>query len=504
MKIIDLLTTSAARQPNTVAVKCGDIEVSYKQMLSDVTRLSEQLKCAGCRKGVKVAIVLNNSIEYLMSFFAVSGAGGIIVPFSAHMTVYEISRYIDRADVSIVITNRAYAKRLYDESDGSRKITVICVAYDINRKLQAESCISDCSEADEGDGDVALMVPTSGTTGAAKIVMLTDEQLISNMVSYRKLMGLDGHNVVYCALLLHHIYCICAQILTHISLADTFIVSDKPFFVKDFLKSVESEKVTITAFVPYMAMLLAEYPQPHEFNLDSLKYVTISGAKMPRSPYKVLTKKYDKVQFMNTYGMSEAGSRISIAAPFPNRFPIDSVGRPIPGVGVRIADEKGNEVAANCPGEILVKSSGVMKGYYKQQALTAETIAEDWLRTGDIGKVDEEGNLFILGRIKDIIISGGENICPLEIEECLIEHPAVREAAVVGQKDKLLQEVPCAFIVKKDTSEKPSPKDILDFCRGKLSSYKIPRSVRFLAELPKLSSSKVDRNALKRMADSPS
>ncbi|MCX5638227.1 MAG: class I adenylate-forming enzyme family protein, partial [Planctomycetota bacterium] len=492
---------SAANEPRRIAVKTDDNEISYRQILSDAYRLADQFKLLGCTQGVKVAIALNNSAEYLVSFFAISAAGGIILPLSTRMTPYEVARCIDRTDASIVITNRKYGKQLHSKLSGSNRITMIYVYYAVNKNLEVETGILGRCQADEENGDVALMVPTSGTTGMPKIVMLTDSNLISNMATYRSLMGFNGHNTVYSALSMHHIYCICAQILTHISLADTFVISDNPFFIKDFLKAVEAHNITITAFVPYMAILMAEYPEPHRFNLESLKYITLSGAKTPPSTYRLLTEKYGGIQFINTYGLSEAGSRVSIAAPFPNRFPIESVGRPMPEIDVRIVDEKRNIAAANFPGEIVIKSSGVMKGYYKQPDLTSETIINGWLKTGDLGKLDENGNLFILGRTKDIIVTGGENVCPLEIEECLLEHPAIHEAAVVARKHSLLQEVPCAFIVKNNHSDKPTPVDITEFCKSRLSNHKIPSSVIFLEKLPKLSSSKVDRATLKKMAD---
>jgi long-chain acyl-CoA synthetase len=436
-----------------------------------------------------------------MSFFAISAAGGIIVPLSTHTTPYEAAGYVDRADVSIVVTSQTCVKRLFGVSGTFKGITVMCVGYDIDKGLKVETHIGGECEPDEENGDVALMVPTSGTTGAPKIVLLTDDNLISNMAVYRLLMGFKGDNVVYCALLFRHIYCICAQILTHISLGDMFVITDRPFFIRDFLKAVHRAGITAAAFVPTMAILMAEYPEPDQFNLESLKYITISGAKMPKLAYSLLSEKYRGTKFINTYGMSEAGSRISIAAPFPDQFPVESVGRPMPSVSVRIVDDEGNNARVNCVGEIVVKGPGTMKGYYKQPDLTAETIVNGWLKTGDLGKLDEDGNLFVLARIKDIIISGGENICPFEIEECLIAHPAVREAAVVGQKDRLLQEVPCAFIVKSNHSEKPAPVEIVRFCKTRLSSHKMPRSIEFVESLPRLGTSKIDRKALKKMAD---
>ncbi|HUW19749.1 MAG TPA: class I adenylate-forming enzyme family protein [Sedimentisphaerales bacterium] len=501
MKIIDLLANSAAVEPRRAAMKSGGIEVSYERMLSDVCSLAGKLKSAGCSRGVNVGIVLDNSVEYLISFFAISAAGGTILPLSAHMTAYEVAGFVDGADISILITGEMpVARQSLDKLAGFKKVTIVRVRYD-NKNLEVDTSILGNCAADEQNADVALMVPTSGTTGPPKIVMLTDRQLISNMIVYRSLMGFEAHNVVYCALSFHHIYCICAQILTHASLADTFLISDKPFFIRDFLKAVEANNVTVAAFVPYMAVLMAAFPKPQMFNLRSLRHITLSGAKTPKSTYRLLTEKYKGIQFINTYGMSEAGSRISIAAPSPNGFPIESVGRPMPSVSVKIVDDSGITLPPNCRGEIMVRSSGVMKGYYKQHDLTAKTIINGWLKTGDLGRLDDDGNLFILGRTKDIIISGGENICPFEIEECLIEHPAIREAAVVAQRDKLLQEVPCAFVVKKDTSVQASPVDILKFCKTRLSTHKVPRAIKFLEKLPKLGTSKVDRNALKQMAN---
>lgn len=501
MRIIDLLTRSAAARPKTTAIVDRDFKLSYGRMFEAVEALAARLTAAGCRSGVRVAIALGNSAEYLVSFFAISAAGGTIVGLSARMTPSEVARLVERAGVSIVITSKAYAKRLADSLDTAGSITMLLVQYETGGKLDIEAAASGPPRRiDERNCDVALMVPTSGTTGRPKIVMLTDNQLISNMAVYRLLMGFGSRNVVYCALSFHHIYCICAQILTHVSLADTFVVSDTPFFIKDFAKSVERRRLTATAFVPYMAILLADFAEPQQFDLRSLKYVTLSGARTPVSIYRTLTNKYPWVNFINTYGMSEAGSRISIASPFPSRFPPGSVGSPMPGVNVRIVDDEGTDLPFEHRGQILVKSSGVMKGYYQQADLTAQTIVDGWLRTGDLGKLDEKGNLYILGRTKDVIITGGENVCPQEIEESLIEHPGISEAAVVGQKDRLLGEVPVAFIVANSRREKLSQADIVKFCKARLSSHKIPRFIRFVRKLPKLGSSKIDRNALRRMA----
>jgi len=501
MRIIDLLFQSASAHPRLTAVVDKRFALSYRQMLAVVEKLSKRLKAVGCEKSIKVAIILGNSLEYLVSFFAVSASGGIIVPLSNQMTVLEVSRLLESTGVSIVITDRSYAKKLLGLPAPSTPPTILCVRCNKEDKLVVETLRSSKFRINEDDGDVALMIPTSGTTGGAKIVMLTDDQLLSNMAVYRLMMGFDKHNRVYCALPFHHIYSICAQVLTHISLSDTLVISSGPFFVKDFIKTIEKYRITATAFVPYMAILLSEYEGSPK-GIGSLKYVTLSGAKTPSSTYRLLAKKYPWINFINTYGMTEAGSRISIAAPFPGRFPINSVGRAMPGVTVKIVAEDGAEVPRGGLGQILVKSPGVMKGYYKDPELTANTIIGGWLRTGDLGKMDEAGNLYILGRMKELIISGGENICPVEIEDVLCEHPAVREAVVVGRKDRLLGEVPCALVLKReDFTEQTTEEALMKFCRSRLSSHKIPRFIHFVKKLPRLGSSKIDRRAVKKLVD---
>ena len=196
--------------------------------------------------------------------------------------------------------------------------------------------------------------------------------------------------------------------------------------------------------------------------------------------------------------MSEAGSRISIAAPEPGEFPAESVGRPIPGVKVRITDDNRKVLYADHIGEVEIKGSGVFNGYFNQPELTKETIIDGWMRTGDFGRLDAQGNLYLTGRKKEMILCGGENIFPAEIEEILLENSSVREAAVIGMPDNRLEEVPCAFVVSRgDTC---SEVEIINFCRKRLSRFKVPRKVFFTDKIPKLGTSKIDRRQLKEIA----
>ncbi|MHC4214601.1 MAG: class I adenylate-forming enzyme family protein, partial [Planctomycetota bacterium] len=455
----------------------------------------KELERLGCGQGTRIGIVFGNCIEYFVSFFAISAAGSTIVPLSERMTDYEIAGYLADADVSVVVTGPKQKIQ-----GGGTLSAVVEVSYDVDGSLVIESSVMGQCHRDGHFGEVALMVPTSGTTGRPKMVMLTDGQLISNMAIYRFVMGFDEGNIVYCVLALCHIYCICAQMLTHISLGDTFVLTSDVFFAKDFLSAVERHGVTVTALVPYMASLLVGFGRSDKYDLSSLKYVTLSGARTPAATYEELCRKYSTIRFVNTYGMSEAGSRISIAAGASGPFPSASVGKPMPGISVKIVNENFRRVPAGAVGQIMVKSSGIMKGYYKQAELTRRVVRNGWLCTGDLGRIDFVGNLFIEGRSKDIILSGGENISPFEVEQCLIEHPAIVEAVVVGKQDRLLQEVPFAFVVSNGHHRQPIVSEIIRFCRRKLSSHKIPRIIRFVDSLPRLANCKIDRKQLEQMA----
>lgn len=495
MKLVDLLKRSVTKYPGRKALMDDVCEMTYSKLLSNVMDLSEHLKSAGCGPGLKVAIMLPNSAAYFAAFFAVSNSGATIVPMSSLITPYEAACCISKAQVYMVITDRTFASNLKDMTDNS--VSILTLEQIADGSIKTERLITGDIKQDTNNSDAALMVYTSGSTGQSKMVMLTDDQLISNMFIYRCVTDFDMPNIVYCCLHLHHIYCICAQVLTHISCGDTFIMTKNPFFIKEFLKTVQRDKVTITAFVPFMAKLMADYPRPGQYDISSLRYITLSGAKTGAGVYRKLTRTYKHVKFINAYGMSEAGSRISIAAPEPKLFPVESVGKPIPSVKVRITDESGRSLSPGLVGEIEVRSPGVFKGYFNDPEQTSKTIVNGWLKTGDLGKVDAEGNLYISGRKKEMILCGGENIYPAEIEEVLMKNEFIKEAAVVPVPDERLQEVPCAFVVVKQIV---SIQAIKNFCIKRLSSSKVPRRIIFTDILPKLDSSKIDKRKLKQIA----
>lgn len=485
MKLYELLKENSERNPKEIAVIDGNRKINYQQLEGYVDKLSEALRSVGCGQSCKIAIVMDNSIEWIISFFSISKAGGIIIALPPVKNVSQLEESLVDTDADMVITNIKT-----ERSD----ISVV------NIRLQDENLSISINgyykkNAEKTCDDVALMMPTSGSLGRPKIAMLSNEGLINNMYLYRMAMGYGSRQRAMVILPMSHIYCITAQILTHISRGDEIVINRGIFFIKDFYRCVEKHKITSVAFVPYMAVMMSN-SKINEFDISSLRTVTLSAAKTSGDVFLQLRNKCPSINFVSMYGMTEAGSRIAMTEQWRKDWPVESVGKAIFGVEVRIT-RGGVVMPTGFEGQIEVKSKGVMKGYYKQDDLTKETIVDGWLRTGDMGRIDEDGYLYITGRVKNMIISGGENINPTEVEQCILKMDCVVDAAVFGAEDELLGEIPCAYYVSERDIRTA---EMVRFCKANMSLYKVPRVFRRIRQIPRINGMKVDRTALKEMA----
>jgi long-chain acyl-CoA synthetase len=495
MKMSEMLNKSTQLKPDAIACIAGNISLSYSDLAGNVALFSDELKQLGCQKGVKIGVALGNSIEYIISMFSIWATDAILIPLHKSMAIPEIDRILLESNTNIIITHPQYINTLR-ASIHRNNVSFIGILYREDSGIRSFMETSFTVNIDEENRDVAIMIPTSGSTGNPKIVMHREASLLLNMQQFQQAMNFSGPHRVLLAVKFHHIFCICAQILTHISRNDTLIFDDEPFFVDNFLKKVQHQNISITALIPAMFIMIATYPFISQHKTLPLKYIICAGAKTPQQHIDKVKTIIPGLTFINAYGLTEAGPRVSLTRPGEYYKNYESAGKCIPGVQVKILDKDGKELTDGQVGEIYVKSDGIMKGYCNRPQLTRETIINGWLRTGDMGKIDIEGNLVVLGRSKEIINSGGDNIYPAEIEECIMKHDAVDKVAVVGKPDDIFQEIPCAFIVlKKDSTL--TKLDIIKWCKSRLSAYKIPRDVIFIEEMPLLSTFKYNKKELK-------
>jgi long-chain acyl-CoA synthetase len=286
-------------------------------------------------------------------------------------------------------------------------------------------------------------------------------------------------------------YCNTAQFLTHIYLGASIIILDTMFLPKQFFQIVEQERITNFNCVPSMLLMLLEYKYSDKYDYSSLRYICFGGSKMPESKLKMLIEKYSAIGFVHTYGQTECSPRVSALMPQDSLLKLGSVGKPIPGVRVKIINEAMEECLEDEIGQIIVSGPNVMKGYYKQPEITNDTILDGWLYTGDLGYKDKDGYLYLTGRLKNMIITSGINIYPEEIEEIILEHNSVSDVCVVGENDEILGEVPVAKVVLKSEVD---PRILIDYCKERLASYKIPVRFDYSTELPKTYNGKIVRH----------
>ena len=340
------------------------------------------------------------------------------------------------------------------------------------------------------EDDVAIMLHTSGTTSNPKRVMLTHKNLINNVESNIASLNLSSIDKVLIALPMYFGYCNTAQFLTHLYLGASMVILDSVFLPKQFFQIVEREKITNFTGVPSMLLMLLDYRYADKYDFKFLRYMCFGGGKMPVEKLKELIEKYPSIGFVQTYGQTECSPRVTAILPQDALRKVGSVGKPIPNVEVQVFDENDNPLLQNEIGEIVVKGNNTMKGYYKQPEITRETIRSEWLHTGDLGYFDDEGFLYLTGRIKNIIISGGINIYPEEIEQLLLQHDCIEDVCVIGEEHQRMGEMPVAKVVLKADI---TAAELKQYCSQNLTDYIVPIRFDFVESLPKTYNGKIKR-----------
>jgi long-chain acyl-CoA synthetase len=491
-----LLTELLERQKDNekVAIKYGINEITFKDWHSYSHQLSDKLNEVVSEDSSNIAIFLPNSIEYAIAYFSILFSNKIIVPIGIQSKGLEITSTLEYCEVDLIISSLQYRDFLNEcLLPYNHKVTLLFIEDQSIELIHCEvECISK-SNAIMNTGiedDVAIMLHTSGTTSNPKRVMLSHKNLINNVESNIASLALSSNDKVLIALPMFFGYCNTAQFLTHLCLSASMAILDSVFLPKQFFQIVEKERITNFTGVPSMLLMLLDYRYSDKYDFEPLRYICFGGGKMPVEKLKELIKKYPSVGFVQTYGQTECSPRVTAILPQDALKKIGSVGKAIPNVEVQIFNEKDNHLSPNEIGEIVVKGNNTMKGYYKQPEITKETTRNGWLHTGDLGYFDDDGFLYLTGRIKNIIISGGINIYPEEIEQLLLQHECIDDVCVIGEEHKMLGEVPVARVVLKVDM---TAAELKQYCSQKLTDYKIPVRFDFVESLPKTYNGKIKR-----------
>jgi long-chain acyl-CoA synthetase len=499
LRVADVVREHATGRPDVVAIRCGTRALTYGQLDERSSRLAQALLAAGIGAGDRVAHLDRTAPEVVELLFAACKIGAVTVPLNWRLAPAELATIVADAGCTVMIAGPGYREVAGQIAETvPQPLEVIETGEDYERRLAAQP------PSDPGHrgmaGDTAVQMYTSGTTGLPKGVLTTQRNLAAAFLS-AELWGFDSDTISLTPLPMFHIGGIGWAYLGLVSGATTIMVSE--FDAGEVLDLLEYDRVTNAVFVPTILQMLTAVAGAAERDYSSLRSIAY-GASPITTPVLRAALRTFRCPLFGVYGLTETTGGVVQLHPEdhdadgPRQHLLRSAGRPLPWVEMRIVEPLGNrECAAGEVGEVWLRAPNVMAGYYGREGETAAALTPDgWLRTGDGGYRDAAGYLFLTDRIKDMIVSGGENIYPVEVEEVLAQHPDVADVAVIGVPDERWGESVHAVIVRAPDAE-PTPEELMAFARDQLASYKLPRSAEFVSELPRTPAGKVLKRELR-------
>jgi long-chain acyl-CoA synthetase len=493
MNLADLLTDAAERDPDHIAIKLDDVELSFAALDAASTHVVGLLRDHGFEAGDRVGIMLPNVPYFPVCFYGLLRAGGVVVPMNVLLKKREVAFYLEDSGAKLLFAWHDFAEAAEAGAEQAGAECLLITPGEFEKQVGAADPVTEV--ADTKDSDTAVILYTSGTTGQPKGAELTHANLTRNAHVAQGLFDLGSGAVVLGALPLFHVFGLTCGMNAAI-LGGGMLSLIPRFDPAKALEIIQRDEVNIFQGVPTMYGAMLHHPERDQYNTSSLELCASGGSAMPVELMRGFEEAFG-CKILEGYGLSESSPVASFNHPDRERKP-GSIGTPVEGVEMKVVDDDGHEVSQGDVGEIVIRGHNVMKGYWNKADATAETITDGWLHTGDLANVDEDGYFFIVDRKKDMIIRGGYNIYPREIEEILYEHPAVREAAVVGvPHDEYGEEVGAAVALK--DGEEVSESELRDYVKEQVAAYKYPRQIWFVDDLPKGPTGKI----LKREIDPP-
>lgn len=512
MNLSSQLRETAKRMPHKAAYYFMDQSSTYAELDGAITKFADGLAKLGVKPGDHVGLLLGNSPYYVISMYGALRLGATVIPINPIYTPDEIGYILNNGDVKVVIALDLLvplAEKMHHvlpsvetyivcETQQGKESGVDISQLSVYPKLKSFTQVVGAGELsfqghELGDDDVALILYTSGTTGKPKGAMLTHKNLYSNAQDVADYLRINEDDRVITTLPMFHVFCLTVALNAPLMNGATILIDPK-FSPQEIFRLAKKYEATVFAGVPTMYNFLFQYNAGNPEDLKSLRLCISGGASMPVTLLKNFESKFN-VLISEGYGLSEA-SPVTCFNPLDRPRKAGSIGPSIVNVENKVVNEIGEELPVGEVGELIVRGPNVMKGYYKMPEETQATIREGWLYTGDLAKMDEEGYFYIVDRKKDLILVGGYNVYPREVEEVLYSHPEIVEVAVLGVPDPNLGEAVKSYVVSKNPEL--TEEEVLQFCSEHLAKYKIPSSVEFLEELPKNTTGKILRRALKQ------
>jgi fatty-acyl-CoA synthase len=497
----EILARNARSAPGRTALVFGDAALTFAELDTRVNQLANALADRGVRRGDQVAVLMFNSLEVIESFFACQKLGACPVPVNFRLAPSELAYILEDSESVAVLTDGPLTSLALEATAALDAVRFVATTGEVVAGTESyEELLASGSSAapdvDVDEDDLAFLMYTSGTTGRPKGAMLTHQNLVANTINWSIEMEARPGDIWLSGLPLFHIGGV-NGVLPFIYVAGTSVITPSTNFDPlESLRLLEKHRATMCYFVPTQWQQICSLPEAAETDTSVLRRALWGASQAPPSTLELLVETFPSVGIVNAFGQTEMSSNTCFLKADDAVRKMGSVGLPAVNVEVRIVDPDGDDVAVGDVGEIVYRGPTVMKGYYNKPEATQEAFRGGWFHSGDLVRQDDEGFIYVVDRVKDMIISGGENIYPAEVERAVERHPAVREVAVIGVPHPRWVETPVAVVVA-DGELHPETAEVLDFIKADLASYKKPSAVVYVDELPRNASGKILKRDLR-------
>jgi len=497
----EMLARNARLYPDKTALIFEGDTRTFAELDERANRLANALADRGVRHGDKVALMLYNRNEVVEAFFGCQKLGACPVPMNFRLAQDEFDYILDNSDSVGIIADEKLADAAVAARRANPQLRFHLAIGPVPETAESyEEALAAASPEEPAvivqESDLAFLMYTSGTTGRPKGAMLSQLNLVANTLNWVHEMEVRRDDVWLSGLPLFHIGGV-NGVLPFIYIGGTTVITASTGFDPlESLRLLEAHEVTLCYFVPTQWAQICALPEVAEVDTTRLRKALWGASTAPREVLEKLVETFPSVEIVNAFGQTEMSSNTCFLKGEDAVRKMGSVGKPVINVEVRVVDDEGNDVPQGEVGEIVYRGPTVMQGYYRNPQATAEAFAGGWFHSGDLVRVDEEGFITVVDRKKDMIISGGENVYPAEVERALLDHPAVAEVAVVGVPHPKWVETPYAFVVLAEGAS-VTEEQLIEHCRSRLASYKKPSGVAFVKELPRNAAGKILKRTLR-------